>query len=146
MDQKKPQKKSILAFLLPLWQTISIMKDGRKKRRKTKGAGLSGATPRMSPAEEVVLAKGLEGKTDISTQVKYITAMNVEHARTGEAKTSYTQRTKRKPKVTTLDTSTGVRTTAKKKLTPEQKAKAKRAAYNATVGKTRAEKRKYRNR
>ena len=126
------------------------MKDGRKNRRKGKGdppgAGMSGGTSKMSKAEESVLAKGLEGKVDISNQPKYIAALEAEHARTGEPKTSYTQRTKRKPKVTTLDTSTGVRTTAKKKTTPEQKARAKRAAANAMENMTRAEKRKYRNR
>lgn len=126
------------------------MKDGRKNRRKGKGdppgAGMSGGTSKMSRAEESVLAKGLEGKVDISSQPKYIAALSAEHARTGEAKTSYTQRTKKRPKVTTLDTSTGVRTTAKTKPTAEQKARAKRAASHATAGKTRAEKRKYRNR
>ena len=107
---------------------------------------MSGATSKISRAEESVLAKGLEGKTDISTRSKYIAALTAEHTRTGEAKSSYTQRTKKRPKVTTLDTSTGVRTTAKKKLSPEQKARAKRAASNAMANMTPAEKRKYRRR
>jgi hypothetical protein len=122
------------------------MIDGKKKKRKQPGAGMSGGTSRMSRSEESVLAKGLEGKVDISSQPKYIAALNAEHARTGEAKTSYTQRTKRKPKVTTLDTRTGVRTTAKTKPTPEQKARSKRAASNAMANMSRAEKRKYRQR
>ena len=100
----------------------------------------------MSRAEEAVLAKGLEGRQNISTQPKYIKALNVQHAKTGEAKSSYTQRTKRNPKVATLDTSTGKRTSQKKKLTSQQKAKAKRTKYNATAGKSRSEKKMYRQR
>jgi hypothetical protein len=123
------------------------MSNGKPpKKRKQPGAGMSGGTSRMSRAEETVLAKGVEGKTDISTQPKYIKALSAEHARTGEKKSSYTQRTKRKPKVATLDTSTGKRTSEKRKLTPQQKAKAKRAAHHATTGRTRAEKKKYKQR
>lgn len=130
------------------------MIDGKKKNKKKPGPGMSGSTSMMTKAEERILAKGVEGKIDISNTPKYIAALSSEHKRTGEKKSSYTGRTKRNPTVSRsnkesiglLDTSTGKRTRPKKKLTQEQKAKEKRAEYNATVGKSRAEKRKYRQR
>jgi hypothetical protein len=123
------------------------MSDGKKhKKGDPPGAGMSGGTSKMSRAEETVLAKGLEGKQDISTQSKYIKALSAQHAKTGEKKSSYTQRSKKKPKVATLDTSTGKRTSEKRKLTPAQKAKAKRVKKTATAGMSAAEKRKYRQR
>ena len=100
------------------------------KRKRTVGAGMSGSTSRMSRAEEKVLAAGLEGKVDISNRPKYISALNAEHARTGEKKSSFNQRTAASPKVATLDTATGKRTSQKKKLTEAQKTKAKKTAYN----------------
>lgn len=128
--------------------------DPKKKRGKQPGAGMSGSTSRMSRSEERVLAKGLEGKIDISTQPKYIKALNAEHARTGEPKSSYVGRTKKRPVVSPtnkqgiklLDTSTGSRISGKQKLTDAQKAKAKRTAKIAMAGMTRAEKKKYRQR
>lgn len=130
--------------------------NGGKKRKKgdPPGAGHSGSTSRMTRAEEVVHAKGLEGKTDISNRPKYIAALNAEHKRTGEPKSSGLGRKKRKPTVSkgnrtrigVLDTATGKRIPGKKKLTPAQKAKAKRAKENATAGRSRAEKKLYKNR
>jgi hypothetical protein len=140
-------KKSILAFLLSLYKTIIAMRDDPpRKKRKGPGAGLSGGTVMMSRAEEKVMGASHSGTTDAGTQKKYYAAMEAEHARTGEAKSSYTQRTKKNPKVATLDTTTGKRTNQKKKLTPAQKAKAKTAKHNATAGKTRHEKKMYRQR
>ena len=112
----------------------------KKKDRKAPGAGMSGSTSKMSKAEEYVYGKALEGKIDAGTRSKHIAALNVKHAKTGEAKSSYTQRTKKNPKVTTLDTRTGKRTHAKKKLTEAQKTRAKIAAYNVKQGKKAAKK------
>ncbi len=124
------------------------MIDGKKKKKKTNppGAGMSGGTTKLSRAEEVVLAKGLEGRVDISGQAKYVKALNAQHAKTGESKSSYSQRTKKNPKVATLDTSTGKRTSEKRKLTDAQKARVKRAAANAMANMTRAQKKKYKHR
>ena len=128
--------------------------NGDPPKKKRLGPGMSGTHARMSRSEEKVMAAGLEGKTDVSTGKKYIAALNAQHKKSGEPKSSSIGRSKRSPRVSSsdrrgisvLDTSTGKRVKGKKKSTPEQKARAKRAAANATSGKSRAEKRLYRQR
>lgn len=116
------------------------MKDDPKKKKKHPGAGMSGSTSKMSRADEVVYGKALEGKTDASTRAKHIAALNVQHAKTGEAKSSYSGRTKKNTKNATLDTRTGKRTNEKRKLTDAQKVRAQQAAYNVRQGKKAAKK------
>jgi len=116
---------------------------GKKRsvaKRKAKGVGMAGSTSRLSKAEERVLAQGLEGKKDVSTRKKLIKALDAEHKKTGEAKSSYSQRTKRNPKVTTLDTRTGKRTTVKVRVSPTKKAALKRQKKNVKAGKRAAKK------
>ena len=110
------------------------------KGRKAPGIGKSGGSARLTPSEERAIAKGLEGKKDMSTQKKHSAAISKEQAKSGEKKTSYTMVTKRKPKVATLDTRTGKRTTAKAKPSAAKKAALKRQKANVKAGQKAAKK------
>ena len=112
---------------------MATKKPDPKKRKKAKispGAGLKGGTSKLTKAEEITLAKGLEGKKNVNTRKKYGVELEKTQKKIREKKSSLNQRLK--GKVSTLDTATATRTKAKskKKATPAAKARNKRIEQN----------------
>jgi len=107
-------------------------KKKRTSRRQPKpGVGLSGSTSKMSKAELAVAQRGMSGKQDVSTGTKFRKAVSAEQKKTGEKKSSYTQR--KKGQADTFDVRTNKTTKSKE---TKAKEKAKRKAVPKSVRKT----------